>query len=127
MKKVSILVVFALAMALVPVSAEHVKIPSYPTIQMEVPESAAIGDEITVEITVNYKNSDANNHIMYIWLYENYRTKGVWTYGDCDELHKDQFTLTYTTVITGDTTFFAYMKSTLYGSSAVMAHIEVED
>jgi len=126
MKKVSILVVIALAMALVPVSAEHARTPSYPTIQMKVPESAAIGDEITVEITVTYMNSDANNHIKYVWLYENYKTAGTWTYGDCDELHKDQFTLTYTTVITKDTTFFAYMKSTLHGSSAALAHVEVE-
>lgn len=126
MKKVSILIVIALAMALVPVSAQKVKIPSYPTIQMDVPDSVEMGEEVTVTITVNHKNSDANNHIKYVWLYENYRTADTWTYGDCDAMHEDHFTLTYTTVITEDTTFFAYMKSTLHGSSAVMAHVIVE-
>jgi hypothetical protein len=128
MKKVSIvlIIVTALAMAFIPVSAEHAKIPSYPTIQISAPESAAVGDEITIKITVNHKNSDANNHIKYVWLYENYRTAETWTYGTNEAMHEDHFTLTYTTVITEDTTFFAYMKSTLHGSSAVMAHVEVE-
>jgi hypothetical protein len=126
MKKVSILVAITLAMALFPVSAERTKIPSYPTIQMNAPETVTVGEEITIVITVHHKNSDANNHIKYVWLYKNYKTAESWTYGDCDAMHEDEFTLTYTTTITEDTTFFAYMKSTLHGSSAVMAHVEVE-
>ena len=125
MKKKVVVVLMVLAASLAPISGAKTKIPSYPAIEIRVPESVVAGTEVTVEIVVTYKNPDDNNHIMFVWLYKNYRLAQTWVRSENDEFNEDQFTLTYTTVLTEDTTFFAYAKSTIRGSTGVLAYVEV--
>lgn len=126
MKKIGIFVLAVLAASIIPLSATDPRAQTVPTIRIESPESIAPGDEVTIEVTVFYRNVDKNNHIMYIWLYENYRRVKVWTWTEDNIFNQEEFTLTYTTVLTEDTVFFVYAKSTIHGSSGTTAYIEVQ-
>ncbi len=119
MKKVAILVLVALAVSLVPVSAKT------PIIQMQVPSQVTAGDEVTVEITVTHRDNDKNHHITYIWLYHDDRIVQNWGYGADNFVTEDQWTVTYTTVLHKDAVFLAVAHCTLHGDAEVRRTVEV--
>jgi desulfoferrodoxin (superoxide reductase-like protein) len=119
MKKATILVLTALAVSLIPVSATE------PVIQMQVPTEVTEGDEVTVEITVTHRMNDKNHHISYIWLYQDDRIVEQWGYGADSFVTEDQWTVTYTTVLTKDAVFLAVAHCTLHGDGKVLRTVTV--
>ena len=119
MKKVTILVLVALAVSLIPVTA------TVPVIQMQVPKEVTEGDEVTVEITVTHRMNDKNHHISYIWLYHDDRIVEQWGYGVDDFVTEDQWTVTYTTVLYHDAVFLAVAHCTLHGDAEVLRTVVV--
>ncbi|KYK29708.1 MAG: hypothetical protein AYK19_19305 [Theionarchaea archaeon DG-70-1] len=119
MKKATILVLVALAVSLVPVSA------TLPIVQIQVPKVVTEGDEVTVEITVTHRMNDLNHHISFIWLYHNEKLVQQWGYGPDEFVTEDQWTVTYTTVLYKDAVFLAKANCTLHGSESVTAKVTV--
>ncbi len=119
MKKATILVLAALAVSLVPISA------TIPVIQMQVPSEVTAGDEVTVEITVTHRNQDKNHHVTYIWLYHDDKLVQKWGYGADEFVKEDQWTVTYTTVLTKDAVFLAVAHCTLHGDGKVLRTVVV--
>ena len=119
MKKTAVLVLVALAISLIPVSA------TVPIIQMQVPKEVTAGDEVTVEITVTHRDNDKNHHISYIWLYHDNKLVQQWGYGADSFITEDQWTVTYTTVLYKDAVFLATAHCTLHGDSEVLRTVVV--
>jgi desulfoferrodoxin (superoxide reductase-like protein) len=119
MKKATILVLVALVLSLVPVMA------TVPVIQIQVPKEVTEGDEVTVEITVTHRMNDKNHHINFVWLFHDDKIVEEWTWTGDNFITEDQFTLTYTTVLTHDAVFLAKANCTLHGPDSVTAKVTV--
>lgn len=119
MKKATILVLGALVLSLVPVIA------TVPVVQIQVPAEVTEGDEVTVEITVTHRMNDKNHHINYVWLFHDDKIVKEWTWTGDNFIQEDQFTLTYTTVLTKDAVFLAKAHCTLHGDEKTTAKVVV--
>jgi hypothetical protein len=125
MKKTIALVLIAIVASLMPASCTLTRVSSYPDIYITAPESVKAGEEVTIEINITYSKVNSTDRILYVWLYGNYQRIETWSWSENDELSEETFTLTYTTVITEDTTFFAYTQSIVHRLSGASAHVEV--
>lgn len=125
MKKTIALVLIAIVVSLMPASCTLTRVSSYPDMYIKAPETAVAGEEVTIEITISYTRANSTDHILYVWLYGDYKHMETWSYYETDALKDDKITLTYTTVLTEDTTFFAYTQSIVHRFSGASAHVEV--
>lgn len=119
MKRTIILVMVALALSLVPISA------GVPIVQIQAPMQVTAGDEVTLKIMIAHEGNDRDHHINYVWLYQNDRIVKEWVWTVDDFIQEDQFELEYTTVLTEDTVFIVKAHCTLHGDKITTFKIEV--
>lgn len=119
MKRIAIVVVVALVLSLVPVSA------TVPIVQIQAPREVTEGDEITLKIVVTHRDNTSDHHINYVWLYQDDRIVQEWVWTTSEFITEDQFELEYTTVLVKDAVFIAKAHCTLHGDKKITFKVEV--